>query len=355
MDMTIGDLIGFNEFLDSTIDPKNLDEEFITSRLAELDGISRNSDVGCFHLIALSYAKLLELTVLLAGTYADNCQIVEFGNLVVNPRHIDVCVLNAGLIAEDYGINDSMPLWFKKQVHECIGSQYTEDLGRMVVDPTVLLHFVEKGLLLRIVKKERHVRLSDQFRGCIAVDAQSDFSKCIGEVEPVAHSSVKELGCGSGRNKCPDVASWLAGNTVLNIVEGSVKTDIMNVLHGVMSDDYLKSINKKFAKAFDSLSYVDMGRKNFANFPYNDEVSTADWDEINHTLCHFEFDGYDMIQSELDKSLSSPYYKSPFLSRLLCNYPKTQDAGDHKHHVTFQHHLTSLKQSTRINTTNRLN
>lgn len=355
MGVTIGDLIRFNELLDSTIDLKGLDEEFIALRLSELEDISKNSDVKHFHFIALSFAKLMELVVLLAGTYADNCQILDFGNLIVNPRHIDVCILNTRFITEEYGITGSVPLWFKEQVHECIGSQYTEDLGRMAVDPSLLFCFVEKGLLLRIVQKERHMRLSDQFRACIPGDAQAALSTYDGEGKSAADSSVKEFGCGSGGGECLDVASWIASNTVLNIVKGSLKTDIMDVLGEVISDDYLKSINTRVGKAFNSLSYVSMGRKNFVNFPYNDEVSIADWAEINQTLCHFTLDGYDMIQSELDKSLSNPYYKSPFLNRLLYNFPHMQDTVDQKHHVTFQHHLTNLKQSSRMKTTDRMN
>ncbi|WP_319764237.1 hypothetical protein [Maridesulfovibrio sp.] len=316
MDMTIGDLIKFNDFLDSTIDLKKLDEEFITLRQVELGGISKNSDVKCLPFIALSYAKLLELTVLLAGKYADNCQITDFGDLVVNPRHIDVCILNTRLIKEDYGVTDSVPIWFRKQVHKCIEWQYSEDLGRMVVDPSLLFPFVEKGLLLRIVKKERHRRLSDQFRDSIPVAAQSAFSKYVAEEPLCAHTPVKVVSCGNARIECLDVASWLASSTVLNIVKDSLKNDLMNVLCGVLSDDYLKSINKKFEKAHNSLDYINMGRKNFVNFPYDEEVPIAEWTEINNTLCHFTLDGYGLINSELDKLFSNPFYKSPFLKRL---------------------------------------
>ncbi|WP_320174429.1 hypothetical protein [Maridesulfovibrio sp.] len=340
MDMTIGDLIKFNEFLDSTIDPKNLDEKFITLRQAELEGISKNSDVKHFPFIALSYAKLMELTVLLSGKYADNCQMVNFGDLVANPRHIDVCILNAGLITENYGVTDSIPLWFKKQVRDSTGSQYSEDLGRMVVESSLLFHFVKKGILLRIVKKERHRRLSDQFRYCIPVDAQSAFSNYVDKVKPLAHAPVKAIGCGGVRVECTDVASWLASNTVLNVVKGCLKNDLMNMLSGAMSDDYLKSINKRLEKAHNSLAYINMGRKNFANFPYDEKVPIAEWDEINHTLCHFSLDRYGLIQSELDKSLSNPCYKSPFLNNLLFDASKTQDTNNQKHHVMFQHHLT---------------
>ncbi|WP_320171252.1 hypothetical protein [Maridesulfovibrio sp.] len=318
MDTTIGDLIRFNEFLDSTMDPENLDEEFITLRQSELEGISKNSDAEYFPFIALSYAKLMELTVLLAGKYADNCQIMDFGNIVVNPRHIDVCILNSRLIREDYGVTGSIPLWFKKQVHKCTGSQYSEDLGRMVVNPSLLSNFVEEGILLRIVKKERHRRLSDQFRWYISDDAQSAFSKYVEEAKLKAHKPVKLLGCG-GREmvKGLDVASWLASSTVLNIVKGSLRTDLMSVLRKAMSNDYLKSINSKFEKAHISLNYINMGRKNFANYPYDEGVPIAEWDDINHTLCHFTLDGYGMIQSELDKSLSNPCYKSRFLNGVM--------------------------------------
>ncbi|WP_338669401.1 hypothetical protein [Pseudodesulfovibrio methanolicus] len=325
MDMTIADLTRFNELLDSTMDQKKLDEEFITLRQIELDGISKNSDVEYFPLIALSYAKLLELTVLLAGKCADNCQIVDFGDLVVNPRHMDVCILNTQLIKEDYGITDNIPLWFKRQVRKSTGSQYSEDLGRMVVDPALLSHFVEKGLLLRTVKKERHRKLSEQFRYCIPDDPQFAFSTYSERVAPIAHDAVKVLGCGCGRAECSDVASWLAGSTVLNIVKGTLKNDLMNVLHDVMSTDYLKLTNKKFEKAFNSLHYVSIGRKNFVNFPYGD-VSTSEWDEINHTLCHFDLDDYGVIQSELDKSISDPCYRSYLLDISLYNVPISQGA-----------------------------
>ena len=327
MDMTIDHLTRFNEFLDSTVDPKNLDEEFITARQVELEDISKNSDVECFPLIALSYAKLMELTILLAGKYSDNCRIADFGDLVVNPRRIDVCVLNTRLIKEDYGVTGSIPRWFKRQVRERTGSRYSEDLGRMVVDPSLLLHFVEKGLLLRIVKKERHGRLSDQFRDCVVGDPRLAFSEYVEEVTQKAHNPEKVLGRGCGRVERLDVASWLAGSTVLNIVKGTLKTDLMDVLREVMSEDYLKSINKRFEKACNSLHYVSIGRTNFVSFPYDDEVPIAEWDEINHTLCHFTTDDYGVIRSELDKSLSNPYYKSPLLSGLLYNIPGTQDAS----------------------------
>lgn len=324
MDMAIADLMQFNEFLDSTMDSKTLNEDFITSRQVELEGIFKNSDVQYSPLIALSYAKLMELTIFLAGMYSDNCQIAEFGNLVVNPRHIDVCILNTRLIQDEYGITDSIPLWFKSQVHEAAGSRYAEDMGRMVVDPALLVDFYEKGLLLRTVKKERHKRLSDQFRSCIQGDPQWAFF----EYENGAPGAQgKALGCGSGRGECHDVASWLASSTVLNIVKAPLKTDLMDVLGDVISDEYLKSIDRRLDKAFNAIHYVSMGRQNSADFPYGDEVRLAEWDEINRTLCHFTLDGYGLIRSELDKSLSSPYYRSPLLNKLLYNVPKTQDTS----------------------------
>ncbi|BCS89565.1 hypothetical protein [Pseudodesulfovibrio sediminis] len=322
MDMEISDLIRFNELLDSAIAQKSLDEDFLALRQSELDGISKSCDVKHIPFIALSYAKLMELTILLAGTYADNCQSMKFGDLVVNPRHIDVCILNVGLINNDYGIEESIPLWFKQQVRECVGSQYSEDLGRMVIDPSLLFHFVEQGLLLSIVKKERHGRLSDQFQGVISGHVQLAFSNNIEDAQAVACNPVEELGCGGGRGECRDVASWLASNTVLNVVKDTLRSDLMDVLSETMSDDYLKSIDKRFEKALHSLNYVEIGRKSFVNFPYDDEVPIAEWGEINNTLCQFTLDGYGMIQSELDKSLTNPCYESPFLNRLLYNVPE---------------------------------
>lgn len=323
--MTIGDLISFNEFLDSTIDPKNLSEEFITLRQAELEGISKNSDVKYFPHIALSYAKLMELTILLAGKYADNYRITDFGDITLNSRHIDVCILNAELIKKNYGVTVRIPQWFKKQVRECIGSQYSENLGRMAIDPTLLLNFKEQGIVLEIVKKERHTRLSDQFRHYVSADFQPEFSKYVEDLLPDAPTPVKMVGCGGASGRNLDVASWLAGSTVLNIVKGPLKNDLMNVLFEVIADDYLKSINKRFEKAHNSLAYINMGRKTFDNFPYGEGIPLAEWEEINRTLCHFTLDGYGIIKSELEKIISDSYYKSPFLNGLLYSEPKTQE------------------------------
>lgn len=322
MDMAIGDLIRFNERLDSAIDPKSLDEDFIALRQDELDCISMSCDVKHIPFVALSYAKLMELTILLAGSYADNGQSMKIGDLVLNPRHIDVCILNTSLIKEDYGIDEGVSNWFKQQVRERIGWQYSEDLGRMVVDPYLLSYFVEKGLLLRIVKKERHGRLSDQFRYCITDYSQFAFSKYVENSMSVKHNTIKSFDCGCGMGECRDVASWLSSSTVLNIVKDTLKSDLMNELCESMSEDYLKSIDKRFEKAFYSLNYVEIGRESFVDFPYNDEVPAAEWAEINNTLCHFTLDGYGVIQSELDKSLSNSCYESPFLNRFLYNAPE---------------------------------
>jgi hypothetical protein len=318
--MIIADLIQFNEFLDSKIDPMNLDEDFIGSRQGELEGISKHSDAAYFPLVALSYAKLLELTIFLAGRCSDNCQLVEFGDLVVNPRHMDVCILNTRLIQEKYGITDSVPLWFKRQVRERIGSRYSEDLGRMVVDPALLVQFVEEGLLLRTEKKERHGRLSDQFRYCVSGEPQAAISYIEGRARNT-HNTGKVLDCGCGRIECRHVASWLASSTVLNIVKGTLKGNLMDILREAMSTSYMNGVDKRFEKAFSSMNYVSMGRKNFVNFPYDEDVKISEWAAINNALCHFNLDGYSLIQSELDKSLSSPYYRSPLLDVSLYKVP----------------------------------
>ncbi|GEM_PF-4535175 len=345
MDMTIGDLIRFNEFLDSTIDLKNLDEQFINLRQTELEGISQHTDIKNFPLIALSYAKLMELTVFLAGKYADNCQATDFGDLMVNPRHIDVCILNSQFIKEEYGVAGSIPLWFKKQVRECTGCQYSEDLGKMVVNPSLLAHFVDKGLLRKIVKKERHGRLSDQFRDYVPYDAQSAFSKEIERVNPTGHNPVKELDLSKNIGKGLDVAPWLAQNTVLNVVQSCLKSDLMNVLSEAMSEDYLKSINIRLEKAHCTLAYMNMGRKIFVNYPYDEQVPIAEWDDINQNLCHFTLDGYATVQSEFDRIHSNPKYNSRLLNSLLHKSPNKPDINIQKNCIKFQCHLPNPKQS----------
>ena len=74
----------FNAVLDREARPENLNEGFLERKLDELDGL----DVGRGASYWLTLARITELTLLCAGTYADNGELAAAGDLLVNPRLI---------------------------------------------------------------------------------------------------------------------------------------------------------------------------------------------------------------------------------------------------------------------------
>ena len=78
----------FNGVLDREARPENLNEGFLERKLEELDGL----DVGRGESYWLTLARITELTLLCAGTYADNGELAAAGDLLVNPRLIVVHV-----------------------------------------------------------------------------------------------------------------------------------------------------------------------------------------------------------------------------------------------------------------------
>jgi hypothetical protein len=76
--------MGFNAALDRESRPENLNERFLERKLQELDGL----DVGWGGPYWLTLARITELTLLSAGTYADNGEFAAAGDLLVNPRRI---------------------------------------------------------------------------------------------------------------------------------------------------------------------------------------------------------------------------------------------------------------------------
>jgi len=74
----------FNAVLDRESRPENLHEGFLERKLEELDGL----DVGRGAPYWLTLARITELTLLCAGTYADSGELTAAGDLLVNPRLI---------------------------------------------------------------------------------------------------------------------------------------------------------------------------------------------------------------------------------------------------------------------------
>jgi hypothetical protein len=80
----VGALTEFNTVLERESGPENLHEEFLERKLGELDGLP----VGRGAPYWLTLARITELTLLCAGTYADSGELAAAGDLLVNPRLI---------------------------------------------------------------------------------------------------------------------------------------------------------------------------------------------------------------------------------------------------------------------------
>ena len=78
----------FNAVLARESRPEHLNERFLERKLEELDGL----DVGRGEPYWLTLARITELTLLCAGTYADNGEFAAAGDLLVNPRLIVIHV-----------------------------------------------------------------------------------------------------------------------------------------------------------------------------------------------------------------------------------------------------------------------
>jgi hypothetical protein len=77
----------YNASLEEDADPSKLNEDFIESKLSELEQIEPDcSENG--EIYWLTYARLFELALLCAGNYADHFEFAAAGDLLVNPRLI---------------------------------------------------------------------------------------------------------------------------------------------------------------------------------------------------------------------------------------------------------------------------
>ncbi|MBW1779647.1 MAG: hypothetical protein JRL30_02805 [Deltaproteobacteria bacterium] len=82
------DLVKLNTSLERDARLSRLNETLLEKRLHELEGI------GCVRGAAygLTLARINELALLCAGTYADHCEVQGVGDLLFNPRHILVYI-----------------------------------------------------------------------------------------------------------------------------------------------------------------------------------------------------------------------------------------------------------------------
>ncbi len=89
-------LLYFNDLLDAKANLFSLNERVIEDLMGELDEITPIKDRGYW----LTLARINELVLVCAGNYADNCEFSLVGDLLLNPRLVQVHVsgLNRPLV-----------------------------------------------------------------------------------------------------------------------------------------------------------------------------------------------------------------------------------------------------------------
>ena len=169
----INRLIRYNKTLDEQMDLIHLNESFLESKLKELESIMSASD----SIERYSLIRLTELSLFCAGNYANNNCITEVGDLMINPR---------------------------------------------------LIHVHIKGEQVP-VKKERHTRLTVQFR-----DRASETCS---------------------------VTEWFKQNTIIETVEKPILPHLIDLLEKKgCSRQYIAFVKEEMNMIIELLSYLSMAR-----------------------------------------------------------------------------------------------
>jgi hypothetical protein len=128
-------LVKLNASLEKDAHLSRLNEALLEKRLSELEGIGSTRGAA----YGLTLARINELALLCAGTYADQCEVQGLGDLLLNPRRILVHI-------------KGMPEYVVKERHTGLTEQFADVAGTTVGvvawlrDETVL-EIKEKALL----------------------------------------------------------------------------------------------------------------------------------------------------------------------------------------------------------------
>jgi len=232
IEMTTLALSDYNASLEEEGAQCNLNEGFIESKLRELEQMafdfSENSEIYW-----LTYARLFELALLCAGNYADHFEFAAAGDLLVNPR-------------------------------------------------LILIHF-KSGC--KAVKKDRHRKLTDQFR---YVDEKREAA-----------------------------ARWLKEETVPEIVEKPLLIHMQEHMKesGYLSEEYLDLVERRMERIADALGFLASWHLT-AESAFYLQVQAASPSEksfIESNLCRFDKEIFFEMGQDLCNLAVDPYQKSRFL------------------------------------------
>ena len=224
----------FNVSLEKEATQINLNEDFIESKLSELGQIEPDcSENG--EIYWLTYARLFELALLCAGNYADHFEFAAAGDLLVNPR-------------------------------------------------LILIHF-KSGC--NAVKKDRHRRLTEQFRYV------------------------------AGKREA--VVTWLKQETVPEIVEKPLLTHMHERISrsGYLSKEYLDLAERRMERIADAIGFLASWHLAGSSAFYL-RVQCASPSEqtfIESNLCRFDKEIFFELGDDLRRVAEDPRQQSRFIGR----------------------------------------
>ena len=222
-------LIDYNHSLEKQTSSACLNEGFLEKKIGELEEIAPiRKDLYC-----LTLARLNELTLLCAGNYADNLEFTAAGDLLVNPRLILVHIRNQ----------------------------------------------------TKPVAKERHSRITDQFRNIAT----------------------------SGK----DVIQWLKRETFLEIKKEPLLPYLYESLKksGFISQAYLRSAEARMKKIADVIILLcSLHLPNRHDFhQWLQHTTRSEREFVKSSLCRFDMQTFKNLGKDLYQIIPGGRYKGEFL------------------------------------------
>jgi len=222
----------YNGSLETDARLSRLNEDLMESKLSELEELERDCSEIC-EMYWLTYARLFELALFCAGNYADHFEFAAAGDLLVNPRLIMIR--------------------FRRGCKE--------------------------------VKKDRHRKLTDQFR------------YVAGEREALIR--------------------WLKEETIPETVEKPILVHMHERMKGsgYLSEEYLDLVESRMKRIADAIGFLASWHlaDNSAFYLRVQCASPSEQSFIESNLCRFDNKLFFELGQDLRRLAVAPYQKSRFL------------------------------------------
>lgn len=268
----------YNASLEEDAVPSNLSENFIESKLCELEQMEFHcSEIA--EVYWLIYARLFELALLCAGNYADHFEFAAAGDLLVNPRLI-VIHLKSGCKAVEPHAQEPVTARVRRNLPK-LPSSFAKDSENNHIPP----QSEDRDFLRRQVKKDRHRKLPDQFR----------------------YVAGKREG----------VVAWLKQETVPEIVEKPLLPHMEERMtqSGFLSRDYLELVERRMKRIADAIGFLAAWHfaDSSAFYLRVQCASPSEQTFIESNLCRFDKEIFFELGDDLRRLAEDPCQNSRFI------------------------------------------